>query len=87
MFFLTRYRNSLICDVIPSGTAELPVSTVTPGAAAVKAEVSSVKISHPEYCSAKAYLMTPDLAMGFLDAAQEVPTNKQVFVEKLKNVQ
>jgi hypothetical protein len=60
---------SLICDVIPSGTAPRRSG---------RWEVRSKQ--HPDYCSGVAYLMTPDLAEPFLLTAQEVKRDLYIIL-------
>jgi len=60
---------SLVCDVIPAGTA--PHRT---GDKAVAGEREFFnKKMHPKYCSGAAYLITPSLMKTFLKATKEVP--------------
>jgi len=60
---------SLVCDVIPAGTA--PHRT---GNKAVAGEREFFnKKMHPKYCSGAAYLITPSLMSRFLKATEEVP--------------
>jgi hypothetical protein len=56
-------QKSLVCDVLPSGTA---MGTVHLAAAGEKER------THPKYCNGMAYLMTPDLAEEFIGAAEKV---------------
>jgi len=61
---------SLVCDVIPAGTA--PHRTQGDNAAAAEREFFNKKM-HPKYCSGAAYLITPSLISTFLKATREVP--------------
>lgn len=61
---------SLVCDVIPAGTA--PHRT---GGKVLSGESEFfTKKMYPKYCSGAAYLITPSLMSTFLKATAEVPT-------------
>jgi len=61
---------SLVCDVIPAGTA--PHRTHREEVVAAEREFFNKKM-HPKYCSGAAYLITPSLVQTFLQATREVP--------------
>jgi len=60
---------SLVCDVIPAGTAPHR----TRGNLLQEEKEFFNKKTHPKFCSGASYIITPDLMKEFLKATEEVP--------------